>query len=201
MTYKSKKDPTVTAVLDFKNPKFKTTQLIYVTGPNKGKSFSISDSTLKMWWEEVVEEDKPGVLSNLDYDKINTPYPEPKEKKYIPKPQSVIDYENNKIRKQQRYVCSFEKPANYDEFADLLVKHGVKMKGVNKEYISLPDNSKIKNRASGIALLASQNIGEMFIKEGYECKACPEKGTPFRFDFNTQEDFNKMLEVLSNVSY
>ena len=36
----------------------------------------------------------------IDYEKVNPEYPEPKEKKYITKPQSVIEYE---AKKEQRY--------------------------------------------------------------------------------------------------
>lgn len=203
MIYRSKKDPTITASLDFENEKYKTVNMIYLTGPNKGKAFSISHSTLNLWWEENPLDEKKckSILDDIDMEKVNTPYPEPKFQAYIPVPQSVIEYESSKRRKQNREICMFEKPSDYEEFADLLAERNIRMKKVNKEYISLPDNSKLKLQAAGIALLASQTIGEMFINKGCQCKSCPEKGTPFRFDFKTQEDFDMMLEVLSNVSY
>ena len=202
MIYKSKKDPTITASLDFEDDKYKTVTMIYLTGPNKGKSFNITKSTLRLWWEEnpLDEEECQSILDKLDMEKINTPYPEPEFQAYIPIPDSVLKYEG-KRRKQAKEICEFEKPKDYEEFADLLVENNIKIKNVNSGYISLPDNSKLKNQAGGIALLASQNIGEMFIEKGYTCKPCCEKGTPFRFDFKTDKDFKTMLEVLSNVSY
>lgn len=210
MTYRNKKDPTVTAVLDFEDPKYKTVQMIYLTGENKGKSFSINHSTLKMWWEEVKSDDvktekpkskteKPkSVLDKIDYDQVNTPYPEPKKQKYIPVPQSVIDYENR--YKVTRKKGDFTTPNNYEEFADLLAKHNIKIKRVNTGYISLWDNSKLKLQNGRIALLASTDIGSELSSKGFKCEKCIEKGTPFRYNFTTQEDFETMLGVISDVS-
>lgn len=204
MTYKNKKDSTVTAVLDFEDEKYKTVTLIYLTGKDKGKSFSINRSTLKMWWEEInssdVKIDKPkSVLDKLDYEQINTPYPKPKEQKYIPVPQSVIEYENrNKVSRAKN--TDFNAPSDYEEFADLLAKHNIRIKRVNTGYISLWDNSKLKLQNGRIALLASTDIGSELSSKGFKCEKCIEKGTPFRYNICTNEDFETMLGVISDVS-
>jgi len=196
MVYQSKKNPEVTASLDFENEKFRTVTLIYLTGKDKGKSFTITTSTLKRWWKVSNEELKPSVLNNLDYEKINEPYPEPKEQRYIPVPKSVLEYEAARSRKKS---CNFDKPNDYEEFGDLLGEHNVKIKKVNSGYISLIDNSKLKLLTDCIGVLASDNLGEQLSKRGLKCKACIEKGTPFRFDIKSQEDFDILIEVLSNV--
>lgn len=205
MKYQSKKDPTITAAFDFENEKFKTTRLIYLTGPKEGQSFEISNSTLKRWWkklesepetvqpEEVVEA-QPNPL-NIDFEQVNTPYPEPKEKKYIPKPQSVIEYEE---RKHLRSRASFEYPKDYEALADVFAEYNIKMKKVNRGYISLPDNSKIKILAVGVGILASDELAEKFVANGFQAKPCIEKGTPFRFDVKNAEEYAKMLEALAD---
>ena len=199
MVYQSKKNPEITAALDFENEKFRTVTLIYLTGKDKGKSFTITTSTLKRWWKVSKEELKPvtpKVLDTLDYDKINEPYPEPTEQKYIPVPDSVLEYEASRSRHK---TCDFEKPKNYEEFGDLLGTHNVQIKKVNSGYISLPDNSKLKLLTDAIGVLASDNLGEQLSKRGLKCRACIEKGTPFRFDIKSKEDFDILIEVLSNV--
>ena len=55
MKYQSKKNPEIIASLDFKEEKFKTVRLIYLTGPDAGKSVSITESTFKRWWKKYEE--------------------------------------------------------------------------------------------------------------------------------------------------
>lgn len=208
MKYQSKKDPSIIAAFDFEHEKFKTTRLIYLTGPKEGQSFEISNSTLKRWWkkleneeveqnevqtEEVVEA-QPNPL-NIDFEQVNTPYPEPKEKKYIPKPQAVIEYEE---KKHKRVKADFDYPKDYETLADLFVENNIKMKKVNRGYISLPDSSKIKLLSVGIGILASTELAEKFTARGFQAKPCIEKGTPFRFDVKNAEEYSKMLEALAD---
>ena len=198
MVYQSKKDEEIKAQLDFENEKFKTVNMIYLTGPNKGKAFTITQSTLKRWWRKFEDNEsiRKTILDSIDYEQVNTPYPEPKEQRYIPVPQSVIEYEESRSRRKK---CDFEKPKDYEEFGDLLGSKNVVIKKVNSGYISLPDNSKLKLLSEGIGVLASEELGEKLVNRGLTCKACIEKGTPFRFDIKTQENFDILIEVLSDV--
>jgi hypothetical protein len=41
-------------------------------------------------------------------------------------------------------------------------------------------------------------LGEKFVERGFQAKACIEKGTPFRFDFHTQKEYDDMLQILSD---
>ena len=90
-------------------------------------------------------------------------------------------------------------PADYEQFADILASKDVALKGVNKGYIALPDNSKLKLLSTGIGVLASDALGEKLTLKGFKSKACIEKGTPFRFDIKTESDCNTMYEVLSDL--
>ena len=198
MIYKNKKDPKIKAQFDFEDLKFKTVRMIYLSGPNKGKSFSLNKTSLNDQWEVVEEKEKKSFLDTINWDEVNKPYPEPKVKKYIPVPESVLRYEQGKIKKKK---CSFEKPENYEAFADILASHNIKMARVNTGYISLPDTTKLKLQQLGIAVLATNDLGEKLVGKGMTCKPCIEKGTPFRFDIRSQDEFDDLIEVLKNVSY
>lgn len=201
MVYRNKKDPTITASFDFEDPKFKTVRLIYLSGPDTGKSFSLNKLTLRDKWELVDDyvDKGTGMITGekpWDYEQINKPYPEPKFQQYIPVPKSVLEYEAKKVRRKQ---CGFEKPADYEEFADILALHHIKMARVNTGYISLPDTTKLKLQQLGIAVLATNEVAEKLTNVGMTCSACIEKGTPFRFDIRTKEDFDKLLEALQTL--
>ena len=53
--YQSKKDPNVTAEVQSYDEKYKTVTLLGKTGPEAGKSFSITSATLKRWWKQIDE--------------------------------------------------------------------------------------------------------------------------------------------------
>lgn len=189
MIYTSKKDPKVTASFDFEDTKCNTTRLIYLTGEKAGTSFVVSNSTLKRWWTK--ESSSP---IEVDMEEVNKPYKPDVTPHYIPKPQSVIEYEENKRVKNK---VDFTMPSSYEEFGDLLAEKGVIIKKVNSGYISLPDSTKIKLLRTSIGILASTEIAERFVKRGFKSKPCIEKGTPFRFDITTQKEYDMMLEALS----
>lgn len=191
MKYISKKDPTVTAALDYVNEEYNTVRLIYLTGDKAGKSFDVTQSTLKRWWKK----DKTVSEEEVKQEIINTPYPEPKEQKYIPKPQSVIEYEESK----KRVKCTFELPASYEDFADLLATNHIEIARVNTGYIALKDSTKLKLLRSGIGILATTELAELLAKKGMTSKPCIEKGTPFRFDAKSQEDFDNLINALKEL--
>jgi len=195
MIYKSKKDPEITAAFDFEDEKCATTRLIYLTGEKKGKSFVVSNSTLKRWWTPVEDKKENDNPLNLDFEQINKPYKPDVTPHYIPKPQSVIEYEEKKSPKKR--VASFTMPTDYEQFADILAERNVAIKKVNSGYISLMDNSKLKLLKTGIGVLASNDVAERIVKKGIQARPCIEKGTPFRFDINSAEEYEWLLEALS----
>lgn len=193
MKYQSKKDPNVFAAFDYEDETRKVTRLIYLTGDKAGYSFEITNSTLKMWWNKIETTPEQDAA-----DIINTPYHPDVTPHYIPKPESVIEYENKKSGGNKRR-CTFELPSDYEQFADMLVDAGVELKRVNKGYISLPDSSKLKILKVGIGVLATDELGEKFIMKGIKAKPCIEKGTPFRFDIVSENDYETMWEILKSL--
>lgn len=204
--YVSKKDTDVTAKV-VKRPNDTTVILEYLTGDKAGNTTSITVGTLKRYWkssdkikqEEIIPEKSTEEILGVDMDEVTKPYPEPKEKKYIPKPESVIEYEAKRTR--ARKGTDFDVPTDYEVFADLLASRDVAMKKVNKGYIAMPDSSKIKLLNCGVGILASEYVAEQFVKAGFTSRPCIEKGTPFRFDFTNEEDYNKMLDILSELTF
>ena len=194
MKYQSKKDPTIFATVDSYDEKYKTTILVYETGENKGKSINVASTTLKRWWRKV-EDDNP---LNIDMEQISKPYKPDVTPHYIPKPQSVIEYEENK-KKARKKVLDFTLPSDYEVFADMLANNSITIKRVNTGYISLPDNTKLKLLTNGIGILASNDVAEQLSKRGLPSKSCIEKGTPFRFDITNAEEYDKMWEALKDV--
>jgi len=168
-----------------------------------GHQFSISESTLKRWWKlvdvtEEPEEKSVAEILHLDMDKINEPYPEPKEQKYIPKPQSVIEYEEKKTRARRKEL-DFELPKSYEEFADYLANNNIKIARVNTGYISFADSSKLKLLTSGIGVLASNDLGTLLAEKGLVSRPCIEKGTPFRFDAQHKDEYDALVYALQSL--
>jgi len=189
--YRSKKKTDVTAKV-VKRPNETTVILEYVTGDEVGKTTSITTGTLARYWrkEKSVEE-----ILDLDTEKINEPYKPDVKPHYIPKPEAVKEYEERK----KKVKCNFTLPTDYEDFADKLTDHDIALKSVNKGYIALADSSKLKLLGSGIGILASDKLGEEFVKKGFSSKPCIEKGTPFRFDIKTEDEYNTMYEVLASI--
>ena len=208
MKYQSKKNPEIIASLDFKEEKFKTVRLIYLTGTDAGKSVSITESTFKRWWkkyeepaepnsdgsitksEEVVAPAKNSPLDclNIDYNKVNEPYPEPNEQKYVKKPQSVIDYENH----GKRY--NTELP-DFDNMVKLL---NPVIKKINKGYIKLEDGTTIWRKSTIINIYAADKTWELLTFSGLKSRVNKDKDRPYAFDIKTLDEFNKVLDALIN---
>jgi len=213
MKYQSKKHPEVIASLDSKNEKFKTVILIYLTGPDAGKSVSITESTFKRWWkkyeepeqlnsdgtitkeEDVVAPTPTSPLDNLgiDYDKVNEPYPEPKEQKYIKKPESVVAYENRR-RKHNDDLPEF------DDMAEILSSV---VKKVNKGYVRLEDGTTIWRKPTLINVYAADKTWETLTEAGFKSRVntygkskTVDKDRPYAFDIYSKEDFDRVVAAL-----
>ena len=186
MIYESKKDPTVTAALDFEDEKCKTTRLIYLTGDKKGKSFVVSNSTLKRWWRKV--NDNP---LNIDMEQVNKPYKPNVKPHYIPKPKSVIEYEENKRKKYNSDLPDFD--AIVDEIGEYLKKVNE-----NSKYVMFNDKSTLWRKSSYIDVYATESLWGKLTEAGFQSKANKDKDRPFAFRINKKEEYEKFVEVISN---
>lgn len=214
MKYQSKKHPEVIASLDFKDEKFKTVMLIYLTGPDAGKSVSITESTFKRWWKKYEEAEQinsdvtvtkeedavaPSPTSPLDslgidYDKVNEPYPEPKCQKYIKKPESVVAYENKKRNRHN---------AELPEFEDMTETLMPAISKINKDYVRLKDDSTVWRKTSIINIYAAEDTWEKLTYAGLKSRAnvagksqIVDKKLPYAFDIRTKEEFDKVVKAL-----
>jgi hypothetical protein len=176
--------------------------MVYETGPNTGKTFKITKATLRRWWmpqDEVNASDKARPVEDilgLDFDTINEPYPEPTIQQRVKKPQSVIEYESTK----RWAVPRNNDLPEYDKLPDVLIENGIRLKRINKGYISLIDDTKIKRFTRGIGVLASELVGEHLSKHGLVSRKCIERGTPFRYDIKTKEEFEQMICAFKEVT-
>ena len=186
MRYQSKKDATIYAKLASKDEKFGTVILVYETGESVGKSISVTTSTLKRWWKKL--DDSPVPAVNIDVDKLTEPFPEPKEKKYVPKPQSVIDYENSK----KRIKCDLP------EFEDLADVFGSICKKINEssKYVKLNDETTMWRKASFLAVYASETTWTRLTEAGFTSKANKDKIRPFAFTIKTMEEYERLKKAL-----
>ena len=193
MKYRSKKDPEVIAAFDFEDEKHKSTYLIYLTGPKSGMSFCVTNSTLNRYWEEVKDE-VPKVLdfSPDEIQQINTPYKPDVTPHYIPKPQSVIEYEE----KQHRSRGNSDLPS----FEALVEMFGFMLLKVNEKsgYMIFKDKTALHRKAKTIKLNTVENVWEELTHKGFQSSPNNDKDRPFTFVIKTKEEFETMSEVLIN---
>lgn len=191
MKYQSKKDPEVTAYVDFEEEKYGTVMMIYLSGPNKGKSFSITKSTLKRWWKVINEENSAIKFEDtIDFEQVNKPYKPEVKRHYIPKPQSVIDYENNK----KKGYYNFNLP-NFEEIVENLGSKAIKV-NENSSYLKFEDKSTLWRKNTRIDIYASEELGMKLAESGLKSSVNKDKDRPFAFKIEGIEEYNKMLEVL-----
>lgn len=188
MKYKSKKDPKVIASYDFQDPKTKTIRMIYLTGDKAGNSFEVSSSTLKRWWSKVDADDKAA-----EAEIINTPYKPNVTPHYIPKPESVIRYEENK-KKARRNIDIPEFDAFVEEFEQYFQKVNT-----NSSYVMLKDSkTTIWRKARWIDVYADQEVWERLVAQGFESKPNKDKERPFSVRVSTVEEYDKLRNVIIN---
>lgn len=190
MKYRSKKDPEVIAAYDFENKKFKTTTLIYLTGPKKGYSFTINNCTLEKYWEKVDDVPKPLDFTEIEMEQINQPYHPNVTPHYIPKPPAVIEYEE----KKKRSYMNTELPT-FEEVCDMF---GPILKRINEKsnYVRFKDETTLHIRNYKLKLYTVENIWEQLAQKGLESKPNNDKDRPFAFILKSREDFDKFAEVI-----
>lgn len=189
MVYQSKKDKNVTASLDFEDTKCKTTRLIYLTGDKKGKSFVVSNSTLKRWWTKVEDNDNP---LNIDMEEVNKPYKPDVTPHYIPKPKSVIEYEANKNKRFN---------SNLPDFNVIVDEIGSNLKKVNEnsKYVMFNDKSTLWRKSSYIDVYATEDLWRDLTEAGFQSKVNKDKDRPFSFRISTADEYERLMGVLKNV--
>lgn len=186
MKYQSKKDPTVTAAYDFQDPKTKTIRMIYLTGEKAGYSFEVSSSTLKRWWTEMDVSEK-----EVEAELINTPYHPDVTPHYIPKPESVIEYEENKKRLRHNN----ELPEFSDIVSDL--EHNLQKINENSKYVMVKDSkTTIWRKSKHIDVYADEILWQKFVEQGFETKENKDKDRPFAIRITTADEYEKLKAII-----
>lgn len=200
MRYRSKKDPSIIASFVSENEKFKTTMLCYETGEKAGTAFSVSNSTLKRWWARVdSEEVQPEIDESfgIDNEQINKPYAPDVTPHYIPKPESVKEYEENK-KVRRGYNADIPE---FEDLTELLTDAGIVIKvNDNSRYVKLADKATtVWRKSKGLFIYAATEIGEALAKAGYKSSPNKDKIRPFAFEINTKEDLDTVIDVIKNT--
>lgn len=184
MRYKSKKDPTVIASYDFQNPKTKTIRMIYLTGDKAGNSFEISSSTLERWWSKVEADDK-----EAEAEILNTPYRPNVTPHYIPKPESVIKYEERKRKARMN--------TEFPEFKDMVNDLGSAVGKVNTGYIYIKNTkTTVWRQANAIVLYADEQVWEKFVAKGFKSESNPDKARPFTIKVKTADEYETFKSII-----
>lgn len=194
MKYQSKKDPEVFAAFDMANEKYNTTRLIYLTGEDAGKSFDVSNSTLKRWWKKVEDENVESEESilNIDMEQVNEPYNPKVTPHYIPKPQSVIEYEEKKKNKKfNNDLPKFEEIT--DTFGEFLSK-------INEtsQYIKFKDGTTLWRKSGWIDIYATESVFTKLAEAGLQSSPNKDKVRPFAFRLSNSDEYEKAKGVLAN---
>ena len=216
--YQSKKDPNVTAEVQSYDEKYKTVTLLGKTGPEAGKSFSITSATLKRWWKqidengnEIKDEDEQAAEEKIesgeekteagekteggnmplgvDEDQVNKPYAPDVTPHYVPKPESVEKYE-----KRQRAKRYNEDLPGFEELKEKFDKHASRVNDTSN-YIKLQDKSTVWRKSSGIFVYATEDLGAKLTAGGLIGSANNDKDRPFAFKITAAEEFEKLMGV------
>lgn len=200
MKYQSKKDENVTATLISENEKYKTATLKYDSGDDEGKTFDVSQSTLKRWWKKVdsVKDDNSAPTENnsldIDPEVVNQPYAPNVTPHYIPKPDSVIEYEENKKKRRGSYnedVPTFD--VIVESFGSILVK-------VNEtsKYVKFKDGkgTTLWRKNSYIDIYATQEVFELLTNVGFVSEVNKDKARPYHIRITTHDEWEKMSKVI-----
>lgn len=215
--YQSKKDPTVTAILVSQNEKYHTVSMQYATGDDEGKNFDVSLSTLKRWWKKMNDDNvtEPSVPANyvfandvtientttedttednngidIDMDVVNQPYHPDVTPHYIPKPDSVVEYENNKRKRKFN-----EDLPDYETICETFNEF---LKKRNASYIRFKDGkgSTIFRKGQYIDIYATEELLEPLTRAGLTSSVNKDKDRPFHFRVSTMEDYDKAKKAI-----
>ena len=186
MKYKSKKDNSIIAAFDFEDEKCHTTRLIYLTGEKAGNSFVVSNSTLKRWWTEVADDDE-----EVKAEIINTPYNPPVTPHYIPKPKSVIKYEENK-----RKAISNNDLPEYDELVAELEQYLQKVNESSKYVVIRNSQTTVWRKLRWIDIYADELMWTKLVEQGLKSKPNKDKFRPYNIRINTSDEYEKFKNAI-----
>jgi hypothetical protein len=174
-----------------KQPNESTVILEYLTGDEVGKTVTVTTGTLKRWWGKSTEKSANEILG-VDADELNEPYPEPKEKKYIPKPQAVVEYEE---KKKSRFNNDLPK---YEDLEGLL--DDIYFKKYDKDsHFMFKDKSTLWRKSSCIDLYVTEELWTKFTEAGFTSKPNKDKDRPFAIKVVTNDEWNLCLSVLNGM--
>ena len=194
MKYQNRKDPSKIAEVVKEEPKYNTLILKILQGDGEGKQISITTSTLKRYWKRIEETESAEETSlaqemNIDMAKVNEPYPEPKEKKYIPKPQSVVEYEAKQAKRYNSLVPEFSDIA--DTFSEILKKVNE-----NSKYVMFKDGSTLWRKSGWLDMYVTEAVWTKLTELGFESKPNKDKDRPYAFRITSAEEYEKIVEAL-----
>ena len=194
MKYQSKKDTSIIASIEKTEEKYGTVLMKYLTGPDTGRTFSITNSTLKRWWKRVEDEEENTANNplSIDINKVNEPYHPDVTPRYIPKPKSVIEYEAKKGKKYNNELPEFE------EISESLAEYCKKIND-NSKYVMFHDKSTMWRKCGAIDLYASESLWSLLTESGLQSKPNKDKDRPFAFKITNIEEYNKVLEAVKGV--
>lgn len=195
MQYKSKKTGEL-AHFDSKDEKYGTTTLVYDSGDKKGTAFQVTSSTLKRWWKKVDDsneqestDEEPKSVSDIDADRINEPYPEPKEQKYIPKPKAVKEFEARKKRVRGKYNDTLP---DYETATNQVAKV---LKKINKGYAVFKNGSSLHRLNPAVVIFAEEQYREILEGLGLEAGDNSQDGArPYKFVIKDADTWNSFVE-------
>ena len=202
MKYQSKRDPEVIAELDSINEDG-SASMVYLTGPKTDTAFEVSESTFKRWWtkmednEKTLNETNVQDVLNIDYEQVNTPYPEPKEQKYISKPDSVVEYEEKKKRSRSRVN---EDIPSFTKIVDDLGKFAKKINETSG-YLRFKDGTTLWRKITKIDIYAAEKTWEALTALSFTSKPNNDKARPFAFEIKTMEDYEKVVTGIGGLTY
>lgn len=211
MEYQSKRDPSITATLLDRNDKYKTVSLKYTSGDKNGQTFDVSESTLKRWWKVMNDDNSADVTTteveenstlandnplNIDPEVVNQPYAPNVTPHYIPKPQSVIEYEEGKKKRRGHFN------SDLPTFEELVDTFGEYLHKVNEKsgYIKFNDGkgSTIWRKNPYLDMFATQVLFEVVASAGLKSTANMDTARPYKFRIDNIDDYNHAKEAIIN---
>jgi hypothetical protein len=123
-------------------------------------------------------------------EQVNKPYKPEVTPRYIPKPQSVIDYENKKKDKK----LNKDLPV-FEDIVDLFPELLSKINETSK-YVKFKDGTTLWRKSSCIDIYATEHLLEPFTKAGLTASPNKDKARPFAYRIETKEQFDLAREVI-----
>lgn len=133
-------------------------------------------------------EDTNGI--DIDMDVVNQPYHPDVIPHYIPKPDSVVEYENNKRKRKFN-----EDLPDYETICETFNEF---LKKRNASYIRFKDGkgSTIFRKGQYIDIYATEELLEPLTRAGLTSSANKDKDRPFHFRISTMEDYDKAKKAI-----